>query len=151
MIALSIISYFDYETVSKTENIHQTLTEFPAVTICNINPFLTNESIDFVNDIFVKNGILDPNNMTAFYFQLKATAYPFFRYYAATNALNPEYNDSFRKSLAPDISDMLFSCNFNFQECTANDFTWFFDSYFGNCFTFNSGIQFIVPIIILIC
>jgi hypothetical protein len=32
---------------------------------------------------------------------------------------------------------MLISCTFNSIECSASDFSWYFDTYFGNCFTFN--------------
>jgi hypothetical protein len=39
------------------------------------------------------------------------------------------------------MSDMLFSCGFNWQTCTANDFSYFFDTFYGNCFTFNSGMK----------
>lgn len=139
MVSMSIMSYFDYETVSKTEKVHLTLTEFPAVTICNTNTFLTNESLDFINNILIEAKVMDPNNQIESFKYFSGFTYAFYKYFSATNALNPAFNDSFRRSLSPDITDMLFSCTFNLGECLANEFTWFFDNYFGNCFTFNSG------------
>ena len=143
MISVSIMSFFDYETVSKTEKVHLTLTEFPAVTICNTNTFLTNESLDFINNILVKAKVMDINNQEESFKHFSGFNYAFLRYFTATNALNPAFNDSFRKSLGPDITDILYSCSFNLKDCSANDFSWYFDTYFGNCFTFNSGLFFL--------
>lgn len=60
MVSLSIIDYFDYETVSKTETVLEIPTTFPTVSFCNINPFVTNYSLQFVEDLFVKNGVAKP-------------------------------------------------------------------------------------------
>ena len=46
-----------------------------------------------------------------------------------------------RKKLNFGLDDILFSCTFNGQSCTANDFVWHFDRYYGNCFIFNSGFN----------
>ena len=51
---------------------------------------------------------------------------------------NKQLTDAFRKSLGLTINEMLVSCTFNSIECSASDFSWYFDTYFGNCFTFNS-------------
>lgn len=139
MIALSILGYHDYETVSKTNKVHLILTDYPAITICNFNPYLSNTSVKFVNEILAKNNFLNPNNITTSYYNLTGEDYPFLRYVAGTNAKDTNRSDSFRKSLGPQMSDMLFSCLFNLLPCTSYDFFWFFDSFYGNCFTFNSG------------
>jgi hypothetical protein len=34
-----------------------------------------------------------------------------------------------------------FHCGFHWQTCRANDFSYFFDTFYGNCFTFNSGMK----------
>lgn len=47
----SISDFFDYEAVSKTETILEIPTAFPTVSLCNINPFVTNYSIQFVQMI----------------------------------------------------------------------------------------------------
>ena len=36
----------------------------------------------------------------------------------------------------------IFNCWFNnYQECNSSDFTWSWDEFYGNCFTFNSGFD----------
>ena len=34
---------------------------------------------------------------------------------------------------------MLISCIFNYQYCYADDFIWYYDTFYGNCYSFNSG------------
>jgi len=41
-------------------------------------------------------------------------------------------------SLGFQLSDMLVSCDFNGQPCSVDDFKWWRDYEYGNCFTFNS-------------
>jgi len=38
-----------------------------------------------------------------------------------------------------DLRDILIGCRFNYQVCTAEDFVWSWNSFYGNCFSFNSG------------
>jgi hypothetical protein len=35
------------------------------------------------------------------------------------------------------ISDVILSCHFNTFICDLSDFEWYYDSYYGNCYTFN--------------
>ena len=46
-----------------------------------------------------------------------------------------------KKSLGHQLDDILLSCEFNSQPCDSSDFSWFFDITYGNCFTFNTGIN----------
>ena len=50
---------------------------------------------------------------------------------------NIEYNK--RKTLGYQLDDMLVSCSFNFQVCTKDDFQYYYDSWYDNCYIFNSG------------
>ena len=55
--------------------------------------------------------------------------------------LSNKMTNAERKQLNFGLDDILFSCTFNGQSCTANDFVWHFDRYYGNCFIFNSGFN----------
>lgn len=61
MISLSITDYFNYETVSKTETIVEIPSKFPTVSICNMNAFMTNFSLQFIQDILTENGLYTSN------------------------------------------------------------------------------------------
>lgn len=143
MIALSITSYFDYETVTKTQKISLISTEFPAVTICNVNPFMTNASADFVEEMILENFIVNPFlTIDQSFSYFSSSALLNMRYLVSTNALDSSRSDLFRKSLGYDISEMMLDCSYNFNSCSDDDWVWFFDLIYGNCYTFNSGIGF---------
>ena len=48
-------------------------------------------------------------------------------------------NETTKRLLGHDISDLLVACTFSNLPCTADDFVWFFDRNLGNCWSFNSG------------
>lgn len=78
MISLSITDYFNYETVSKTETIVEIPSKFPTVSICNMNAFVTNYSLQFVQNLLTANGLYDP---TASSQVEKKTFYIIYKYY----------------------------------------------------------------------
>ncbi len=48
-------------------------------------------------------------------------------------------NDTEKKLISHQFADTLISCQFNYADCSSNDFVWSFDSFYGNCYTFNKG------------
>ena len=107
MIALAILAYFSYDTVSKTEKVFLYATDFPAVTICNMNAFMTNTSLSFVNDILVKNNITNGNNSKSSFSKMTGGLMLNSRYISGINALNPNLTDDFRTSFGYNMSDMI--------------------------------------------
>lgn len=148
MVALSIIGYFDYDTVTKVEKISLISTDFPAVTICNKNAFMTEASLQFMDEIMLKYNVTDMNNLSAFYDSLNATGISDYKYLTVMNALDPNRTDEFRRSLGYSISDMMLTCMFGYAGCVPDDFHWYYNIFFGNCYTFNSGkyLHFIINI-----
>lgn len=51
MITTAITGYFAYESVTKIENVLEIPTTFPTISICNMNPFVTSYSLEFVQTI----------------------------------------------------------------------------------------------------
>ena len=58
---------------------------------------------------------------------------------ATARMMSKHFTDENRKMLGKSLEDTLFTCSFNNQPCTSNDFIWKFDRYYGNCWVFNSG------------
>jgi hypothetical protein len=50
-------------------------------------------------------------------------------------------SDEEKKKLGHDLKDILFECKFNLERCDSSNFTWSFDPWHGNCFTFNSDLD----------
>ena len=44
-----------------------------------------------------------------------------------------KYNSGFK------LTDMLISCTYSGQACSASDFFWYYDFFYGNCYRFNGG------------
>lgn len=67
MITLGFIDYYKFDVNSKTRLVTENPTVFPVVTVCNLDPFVTNPSITFLADLirndtdyyYTKNGNSD--------------------------------------------------------------------------------------------
>ena len=60
------------------------------------------------------------------------------------NSYHDEVNklsDDEKKRLAHNFIDILLECEFNNNPCFSTDFTWSFDPFYGNCYTFNTGFD----------
>jgi hypothetical protein len=60
---------------------------------------------------------------------------------ATSEVFGRNFSDEEKKRLGHDWNDVVFKCVFNNMECTAKDFAWKFDRYYGNCYVFNSGLN----------
>lgn len=137
----SILSYLNYEVVTTSRIIYETPALFPKITVCNRNRFQTRFALDFLKqvnkeirkdvDFFVREEI-----STKKYKEKKKLMDDINE--IASGKIRNGFNDTQKKRLGHDIPDILISCKFDGIECNANDFTWNFDPYYGNCFEFNS-------------
>ena len=122
-IFVSIEAYLEHDFYTKIEIIDETPTNFPAISLCNLNSIENEE--EYENKEYSKNfadNILDLTNNKWFskhsgFMNRKKHFYSF-------EQLN--------------ISKMLISCIFNRKRCTANDFDYFVHPLHGNCFRFNN-------------
>lgn len=136
-LATSILQYLKYEVVSRMYVVYELPTPFPAVTICNGYPFVTNQSNEFVNDILERYNLtnIDKGN----YFGSKKVDFILANYIISLNSLNPNLTDDFRKTLSFLKDDMLLYCVYNTNPCDPTYFDYYYDLIYGNCFRFNAG------------
>lgn len=141
MIVLNITSYLNYDTVTRAQQIFLSSAEFPAVTVCNLNAFSSNKSIDFIEKLLVDNKIVSDYSSNESLGNVLADKLLIYKYLTSANALEPNLTDEFRKSLGYELKDMLITCLYNLSPCSADDFVWFHDIVFGNCYVFNGGMN----------
>lgn len=124
LVINSVIEYFSYNVVTKTTFHLKVPSPFPSVAICNINQFMTNYSVEFSNN-FLNQDVsqFDPSSLS---------------YFLGSNAKNPNRTDEERKKMGIPMEKMLLKCLFNLKPCNPDDFEWFYDIYFGNCYKFNT-------------
>ena len=93
LISLSIIGYLKYDVVTQTNVIQPTYTKFPAITVCNNDPFTSVESQKLYEDVAKSNGFNFSNQVNNDLNLLVKVA-----------ASNPAFGDEKRKKLGFDKS-----------------------------------------------
>lgn len=121
--------YLKHEVTTKIKVYNDVPALFPKITICNFNSFIhknaTNEFLREVNaDILNYNKTIDSKYNIEY-------IYPYYRMASLSEKAKRKFGYSF--------DEMILRCSFATQPCDADDFEWFFDYLYGNCFTFNSG------------
>ena len=100
------------------------------------------KSLTYLNNLLFPNGI--PIFSRAVYGIDDVQNYVQFLDYQQQSAFGNYYNltnGTSRRNLGFEMSDMLYSCTFNWGPCSSNDFSYFYDPFYGNCYTFNSGVK----------
>jgi hypothetical protein len=131
-----IMSYFNYGVTTSIRTIYETPSAFPQVTICNLNPFITETAFNYLKSIDI-DGILDSMVNVSFYQRDQNYIKILFN----TGGLLSNETKEFKQSLGHSLEDILIKCKFNHEECTSKDFSWEWDNYYGNCFSLNSGFN----------
>ena len=128
-----INDYLNYDVVVNMELVQDFDLEFPAVTVCNNNPF------DFSNDLAVRTIESYLNNIT----NTKENYFSFKNNETITNSSCGEYLRQILIGSFPEFSfsleKMLISCFYDQKRCTKDDFYPIRTSLFGMCYSFNYG------------
>jgi hypothetical protein len=125
----TLVTYFQYQPVVQVTRIDEYPTIFPAVTICNLIPF--------VNLSFVKNqtSLFNQESFDSFdldYYFVEAQEN--LKRQIANLSINDQKSTGFQLN-----KETLISCNFNKAICDSSYFTSYFNYDYGNCYTFNGG------------
>lgn len=121
MITATIQTYLRWDTVIKTETILEIPSKFPSISICNTSPYGT-----IYSDAFVQQ-ILDQSNLTRQNFFDIYFSFPILelKYIIGLNVLSSYFTDAQKKTMSPQLEDMLLDCHFNLESCSVDDFSWY--------------------------
>jgi hypothetical protein len=142
-LADSIMSYLEFNVITTSRSITETVSNFPKVTFCNKNIFQTSYALEFLSQvnkdlnpewsIFVEEDLKDKK-----FYQINDLALHINRISLdLVNSLN--FTDKQRKLLAHEPRDFVVDCQYGDNYfCLADDkhFVWHFDRYYGNLFTY---------------
>ncbi|RNA20730.1 FMRFamide-activated amiloride-sensitive sodium channel isoform X1, partial [Brachionus plicatilis] len=134
-----ILDYFKYEVVVSYKIVSDSPSPFPAITICNLNPF--DYGTDEYTGTYLQNALI--NNSINPYIKLSTNDTAILKVDEirsiikahATADKNLTSDDLKKKGFT--IDTMLISCFYNNEECSLEKFHSFRDNDFGNCYTFN--------------
>ena len=129
-------NYFSYPSYVTIQIVQEIPSQFPAVSFCNMKT--VNASNSYTKSYLTSN---------AMYFTLPQNMFPSLGTWSLISSwlMRTTINNdktltiANKKSLGYQIEDMLVTCHYNFLECYASDFTYFYSPLYGNCYTFNSG------------
>jgi hypothetical protein len=147
--------YFQYGTSTSTQAQSIVPTDFPAVTLCNVNIY--NEQRALLSILNVERAAISTLCKDLSLLPNKSSSYTDAELVnGCLNYLSVGIKsgiiDKFKRQLLQlgnyDIirnvsfnlqHDMLLTCFFNGKQCDASDFIWTWNNNYGSCYTFNSG------------
>ena len=150
LIIKSIIDFFQYKTTISMTRIQELPTTFPAITICNLNPFNEKYATEYIQRTYTLSNFqyIDCFNLT------NGTQFNDCVNSTNINSIIDSFVDNLNRVIANDktitelyhfyygydlYSDLLVLCEFNSKKCTQDDFSQFWSNEYGN--TFNDGTK----------
>ncbi|RMZ96488.1 acid-sensing ion channel 1 isoform X2 [Brachionus plicatilis] len=142
IISRILINFFKYDIVTTIKVVEKDSMPFPAVTVCNANPFVTEESLNYVSSFLQINNLTNFTHLNLDSSQnqnLSRLLYNFIlvRYWAVL--FSKANTKDLKEKLFVPFEKMFINCLYNLQSCNENDWQWYYDYYHGNCYRFNSG------------
>jgi hypothetical protein len=143
MIIQNILDFNMFTVSTKIRKIDVNSLPFPRITICNLDPFVTNSSIAFLANVIKLDASYNHSNfssdldMVNYYVSFE----PSFHLKALFTAKNA--SETLKSSLGYNQSIFFLSCKFGGSNCNSiNNFeiTKIYDYQFGNCYSINSNI-----------
>jgi hypothetical protein len=141
MVIKTFTAYLDFEVVTKINVANELPAVFPAVSFCNIHPFTTNKSFEYLKTLFEKYNLsndfdTEEYNLSYDYKRLRFDHF-FYRFLGLSNSYFLSKEEKIKLSLP--FNQTVISCSFGINDCYESDFEWSYSRLFGNCYLFNGG------------
>ena len=143
-IIQSFISYFNYEVTATISRIQDLPAAFPAITICNINPFHELFATKYILKKIIIGKCFQLQNGNSFLACVNSSdqndVFDTFADQMKRIIANDNLTDRQRYKLGYWLDeDLLVSCSYNGESCNETNFERYWDNQYGNCYMFNKG------------
>ena len=145
LASMNVLDYLEYQVTTKIRFHDEKTSDFPAVAICNYNPFVTEYAIDFLIGLIEKTSpnSSKPQNLSKIELineHLKTN--PYLKDHVRYLVWSESMSNTEKQKLGFPLKKVILSCRFNTMDCIDTGFTWKYSWQYGNCYVFNSDNQF---------
>ncbi|RNA13206.1 acid-sensing ion channel 5 [Brachionus plicatilis] len=132
------LTFYSYPYSTSVEIYESYLDEFPAVSICNLNPFDTTNQKTQVYFGQILNMKINSSSQSPAIYEVRRSLKLLISN-LVSNLMTKNFQTDIK--IVNNFDDMVLSCYFNGQKCDSRDFQRFFAFGYGQCFTFNKKIN----------
>ncbi len=133
LVYQSVMNYLSFDVVSLNRIYPKKEVQFPTVTICNVNPFTTSFSKQFMENLLNDSLYENKNPKESHKLNL------FYKRYTA-GLTSIDLNETTQTKFGYSLNETLLSCVYNYADCSIEkDFQQYYNYFFGNCMQFNSN------------
>jgi hypothetical protein len=133
MVNRVVTSYFNWDVVvTIIDNENDSLT-FQAISVCNINPFVTPEAFVYLRDYYNTNYNVKIQNFNDFARLVHNKTVPYETDWVFYQTFDRNFNQSLLQSFGYSAQERVKNCLIDtFSVCNSSDFVWFYSPIYGN-------------------
>jgi hypothetical protein len=131
---MNFIVYYQYKVTTSIDIVDEIPSNFPMITICNQQQFVTEAGVSFVNKVLEKYNITFPERNPD-----TEDQFTFYGYLVMQNVLNPLITDEEKRSFGLSHDELILYCRIKGIKCNNDDLNWIYLPFHGNCFQINTN------------
>ena len=113
------LDYLSFPVTTKVRQFDARVFDFPAVSICGSNPFVTNVAFDFLLDSFSRTYNKTPGMTNLEFINRHLIDHKDHLSYILNSM-----NDTMKKKMSFSLNDLIIKCEFKKKKCKETDFKW---------------------------
>ena len=133
MVYRTVALYLKWEAVIRVDQRDSIELTFPAITICNLNPFVTPEATAYIRDYYNNKYNVSIKNYSDFLMLVDSKRINYETDWIFYQTFDPAFNQSLKKSFGYEPTRLITNCLMNrVQKCNSSHFKWSYSPLFGN-------------------